>query len=149
MILGAVGVVILLFCINSVWGIKLNIPRNREKPYGLVIGSICGVLGGLTTVSVPPFLAFFVSLNLDKDEFVSTLGLYFITASVFLIIAFSAVGILDATYVPLALVCTAVTAVGMWCGFKIRDRLDQKKFYNAVLIMLALISCSLIYRAAA
>lgn len=146
-ILGFVGIVILLFCINSIWGVKLNIPKNRKKPYGLLTGIICGVLGGLTTVSVPPFLAFLVTLKLEKDEFVSTLGLYFVTASICLIAAFSVIGILNVTFVPLALLCTAITAAGMWCGFKIRNRLDQKKFYNAVLIMLALVSLNLVRRA--
>ena len=147
LILGFVGAVILLFCINSIWGIKLTIPNTREKPYGLLTGLICGVLGGLTTVSVPPFIAFLVGLNLDKDEFVSTLGLYFVIASICLITAFTAIGILNATFIPLALMCTVIAALGMWCGIKIRHRLDQKKFYNAVLIMLALVSLNLVRRA--
>ncbi|NQW00475.1 MAG: sulfite exporter TauE/SafE family protein [Rhodospirillales bacterium] len=147
LILGMVGVVILLFCINSRWGMQLTVPKNREKPYGLLTGLICGIMGGLTTVSVPPFLAFLVTLGLNKDEFVSTLGLYFVFASICLIAAFSFVGLLNATFIPFALACTAVAGLGMWCGFKIRNRLDQKKFYNAVLVMMALISLNLIRRA--
>lgn len=147
LILGFTGVVILIFCVNSMWGISFSIPKNREKPIGLVIGSISGVMGGLTSVSVPPFLAFLVALKLDKDTFVSTLGLYFVIASFCLIIAFSSVGLLTSAFIPLALTCTAVTAVGMWCGLKLRKKLDQKKFYNAVLAMMALISLNLIRRA--
>jgi len=147
LILGVTGAVILVFCINSKWGMTFNIPANRETPIGLVIGSICGVMGGLTSVSVPPFLAYLVALKLDKDTFVSTLGLYFVIASLCLIIAFGSVGLLTPAFIPLALTCTAVTAVGMWCGLKVRDKLDQKKFYNAVLLVLGLISLNLIRRA--
>ena len=147
LLLGIVGVVILIFCINSRWGFSISIPANREKPVGLVTGIICGIMGGLTSISVPPFIVFLVALKLQKDDFVSTLGLYFIAACVFLIIAFSAVGLLTIEFVPLALVCTAVTAVGMWLGMQIRNRLDQEKFYNAVLLVLALISFNLIRRA--
>ncbi len=147
LLLGFTGLVILVFCANSIWGMSFTIPKKREKPLGLIIGSLCGILGGLTSVSVPPFLAFLVSLKLPKDEFVSTLGLYFVTASVCLIIAFSSVGLLTLAFIPLATACTAVTAIGMWCGIKVRDKLDQKKFYNAVLAMLALISLNLVRRA--
>ncbi len=147
LMLGVTGVVILIFCANSLWGISFSIPAHRETPIGLVVGALCGILGGMTSVSVPPFLAFLVSLKLDKDVFVSTLGLYFVIASFCLIVAFSSVGLLTLAYIPLALACTAVTAVGMWCGIKVRNRLDQKKFYNAVLLMMALISLNLIRRA--
>ena len=86
------------------------------------------------------------ALRLQKDDFVSVLGLYFVFASATLIIAYSAIGLLNTTFIPLALACTAVGAIGMFIGQKIRNRLNQKKFYNAVLIVLALISLNLIRR---
>ncbi len=147
LILASVGVVILAFCANSVWGITLTVPPEKEKLYGLIAGLIAGVMGGLTSISVPPVIMFLVALGLQKDEFVSVLGLYFITASLCLIAAYSKIGLLDTSFIPLALVCVVVTAAGMWCGQLVRGRLDQKKFYNAVLIVLAIISLNLLRRA--
>lgn len=147
LILGMVGAVILLFCVNSVWGFAFTIPERREKPYGLLTGVLCGLMGGMTTVSVPPLIAYLTGLRLLKDEFVSVLGLYFFIASLILIISYGRVGLLDWSFLPLGLACTAVTAVGMRFGQLIRKRLDQKKFYNAVLAVLALISLNLLYRA--
>ena len=146
LILGAVGIVILGFCVNSLWGISITIPKKREKSYGLLTGALCGIMGGLTSVSVPPLIVFLTALRLQKDDFVSVLGLYFVFASATLIIAYSTIGLLNTTFIPLALTCTAVGAIGMFIGQKIRNKLDQKKFYNAVLIVLALISLNLIQR---
>ena len=147
LILGTVGVVILVFCANSVWGIPITFPKSRKKPYGFVTGILCGIMGGVTSVSVPPLIIYLTALKLQKDDFVSVLGLYFVFASASLIIAFSSIGLLNITFIPLALACTAIAAVGMFLGQIIRNRLDQKKFYNAVLLVLALISLNLIRRA--
>ena len=146
LILGVVGVVILGFCANSLWGISVTISKKQKKTYGLLTGALCGIMGGLTSVSVPPLIVFLTALKLQKDDFVSVLGLYFVFASATLITAYSAMGLLNATFIPLALACTTVGAIGMFFGQKIRTTLDQKKFYNGVLIVLALISLNLIRR---
>ena len=147
LVLGTVGVVILVFCANSVWGISITFPKSRKKPYGFVTGILCGIMGGVTSVSVPPLIVYLTALKLQKDDFVSVLGLYFVFASASLIVAFSSIGWLNSTFIPLALACTAIAAVGMFLGQIIRNRLDQKKFYNGVLLVLALISLNLIRRA--
>ena len=110
-------------------------------------GILCGIMGGVTSVSVPPLIVYLTALKLQKDDFVSVLGLYFVFASASLIVAFSSIGWLNSTFIPLALACTAIAAVGMFLGQIIRNRLDQKKFYNGVLLVLALISLNLIRRA--
>ncbi len=147
LMLGIVGATILLFCLSSLLGKTGNIPSEKMKEFGVLTGLVGGVLGALTSISGPAFIMYLVALGLKKDDFVASLGLLFIFSSLCLIAAFSVVGLIDQTFIPLALACTAATAVGMACGQLVRAHLDQQKFQRAVMVMLTIIALNLLRRA--
>jgi len=146
-VLGIVSITVLLFCLSSLLGKSGSIAPQHAKMFGVLSGLVGGVMGALTSISGPAFITYLVALDLKKDDFVASLGLLFIFSSLCLIAAFSAVGLIDQSFIPLALACTAVTAVGMACGQLVRKYLDQQKFQRAVMVMLAVIALNLLRRA--
>ncbi len=147
LVLGIVGATVLLFCLSTLIGKTGNIPPEKAKKFGLLSGLVGGVMGALTSISGPAFITYLVALGLKKDDFVASLGLLFIFSSLSLITAFTAVGLIDQTFIPLALACTAATALGMTCGQLVRKHLDQQKFQRAVVVMLSILALNLLRRA--
>ncbi|MCF8105786.1 MAG: sulfite exporter TauE/SafE family protein [Desulfohalobiaceae bacterium] len=120
-----------------------NQPR-LETPLGLIMGSLGGVLGGLSTIYGPPLIIFFNMLRLPKELFVAAIGVTFFFTSLFLVLAFGSVGILTQKTALLSFLAIPPVFIGLYVGLCLRKRIPQKTFQRIVLIFLLLLGVNLI-----
>lgn len=120
-------------------------PDNRLKAE-LGVGTLAGILGGLTGTWGPPTVLYLTALNVPKVEHVRIQGVVYGLGAVMLTLAHLRSGVLSGPGLGLSIAILPVALAGMAAGMMIQDRLDQKRFRAVVLVVLAVAGLNLIRR---
>ena len=111
------------------------------------VGLLAGVVGGVTNVPGTPLVIYFYALGLTKPEFVRAVGVTFVLYKVVQLGAVAWYGLLSWPVLVASLGLAVVALAGFRVGRAVQDRLEQETFNRAVLIFLALLGATLVYRA--
>ncbi len=147
LMLGVLGISVTVFAAVQLAGreLRLQLRHRRGAEYGLSI--LGGLYGGISGVWGPPLIVYLVSIGAEKREMVRVLGVTFLIGSVVLLLAHLRSGVLNATTLPLSAAMMLPALLGMWLGFRLQDRLDQRRFRWWTLVMLTLTGANLIRQA--
>lgn len=119
-----------------------------QRPFADVLfGLLAGVFGGLSGVWGPPTLMLLMTLNLPKQEFVRACGVVFTLGSLPYLLGHWYSGVLNAETAPVSLALVLPTALGMWLGQQVQDRLDGAVFRRWILIVLLAAGANFMRRA--
>lgn len=148
-LLGLVGAVVVLFALVEYFNPAQSrpLPQPWERPLGVVAGLVSGLIGGMTTAYGPVLLMYLTSLRMPKEIFVSTVGVIWFFASMFLVVAFSSVNILTPRTAVLSTAALLPVFLGMHFGRRLRRRVDQGTFQRITLTALLLLGLNLLRRA--
>lgn len=145
-LLTSVGVSMTIFALTSLFA---HIPRLNPK-YDVqaqtVAGIGSGILGGLTAIWGPPLAIYLMSIKLQKDEFIQTLGVMFSVQSLFLVAGFIVSGELTGRIALIGLALIAPTFIGMYFGETFRKNLNTEQFTRAFLFVFLVLGLNLIRR---
>jgi uncharacterized protein len=139
---------VLLFVILNVARISPRVPAAWERWLAPVVGLLTGVVGGVTNVPGTPLVIYFYALGMDKQEFVRSVALSFVTYKLVQLGAVAYYGLLPSALVVASLGLTVVALGGFALGLAVQDRLDQSAFNRAVLAFLAGLGLWLVLRVA-
>ncbi len=145
---GLLGACVVVFTGTSL--ARPNVPALRpetEKWAGPLAGAMGGFMGGISTIWGPPMTMYFVMLKLEKDYFVRTVGLAWLSLAVPLAFAYWQNGIFSGDIIPLSTAGCVPGMIGIRIGEKIRERIDQETFRKVMLVALLIIGLNLIRRA--
>ena len=137
-----IGVAMVVFSLNLLLGIKLNI--GPGKVWHLVFGLISGVLGGMSSIWSPPVAMYLVARNVPKEVFIGATGFLFLAGSVPLGLGQVVAGILTVPVLLKSLIGLGVVLVGYQIGEFLRHRVSQRYFRTAVLVAFLLMGLRLI-----
>lgn len=87
-----------------------------------------------------------MSIRLDRDKFIQTLGVMFSVQSVFLISGFIVSGELTGRIAVIGTAALIPTFIGMYFGEKLRTRMNTEQFTRTFLIVFLLLGLNLIRR---
>ncbi|MDX1786273.1 sulfite exporter TauE/SafE family protein [Roseovarius sp. ZX-A-9] len=141
-----IGVPVTLYAGSMLLGRNLRLPPNPGKRLEAGIGMLAGAMGGLTGVWGPPTVAMLTALDTEKREQVRIQGVIFGLGAILLAAAHVGSGVLRAETLPFSLALLPPTVLGIWLGFSIQDRIDQRMFRKATLIVLLLAGINLLRR---
>ena len=141
-----VGIVVMTFALFEQFRLVLPVPAARERAVGVCAGLLGGLLGGISTAFGPPLVMFFTALRLPKDQFVAAIGVVWSFASVFMIIAFHSVAILDSERMVWSAAACVPVGLGLWVGVQLRNRIPQAPFRRLVVFALLILGANLIRR---
>ena len=92
MLLASIGLAMVLFALNTFFGVPL---RLGPSPLWQVAGGICsGILGGLSTVWSPPVVMYLIGRNVYKEEFIGAVGYLFMVGSLGLVLVLGTISLL-------------------------------------------------------
>jgi uncharacterized membrane protein YfcA len=146
--LAILGVVVLGFVALNVSGASFRVPARWEPWLSPPVGVAAGFLGGVTNVPGTLLVIYFHALGMDKQAFVRSVALCFMTYKLIQLGTVAYYGLL--TW-PLLGASAALTVVGLgafWLGLRVQDSLPERIFNRAVLVFLALLGVSLLGRSA-
>ncbi len=105
--------------------------------WGLLAGSLGGVLGGAFNTSGPPVILYVTLKDWDKDAIKASLQVFFVAISLTAIPLHVVAGNIRTEHLPLAGAGLPALLGGVWVGTKVYDRIDSEAFRKVVLVGLA------------
>lgn len=110
--------------------------RRLEGPLSPLAGLTTGILTGMTGSFVLPAVPFLQALDLPRDRLVQAMGMTFLAATVALGAGFGGQGMVPASLAALSALAVLPALVGMELGRRIRGRLSERRFRQALFLSL-------------
>ncbi len=141
-----IGVPVAVFSVLQLTG--RAILRAKPTPRAeMSVGVVAGAIGGMSGVWGPPTVTYLTALGTEKTEQMRVQGVIYGLGAVLLLGAHTGSGVMRAETLPLSMFLVFPALLGMWCGAKVSDHIDQRRFRQATLIVLLLAALNLIRRA--
>ncbi len=141
------GTAIAVFALSSLFIHPPKLPERFDRPVQIMSGGLAGVMGGLTGIWSPPMVIYFLSIRLEKDDFVRASGFIIFFGTLPLFLGYWQNGLMTG---PLALTSFGMTIpviAGFTLGEVIRKKLDGARFQKVLLIIFLLMGLNLIRKA--
>jgi hypothetical protein len=140
---------IFVLCFVAVNGLRLPLRLSRawEPWLSPPVGFLAGVVGGVTNVPGTLLVLYFYGLGIGKGEFVPAVSLAFLIYKMAQLAAVAQAGFLTLPRLGLSAVAAVVALGAFWLGLRLQDRMDQRTFNRAVLVVLSGVALLLLARA--
>lgn len=138
------GFVIVIFALVSAFARPLSIPEKHDRKAQLLIGSLAGIMGGLTSLWAPPMVVYLMSRRLPKDEFVGALGFLLLAGSLPLLAGYWQTGLTSPKILLYSLLMTIPALIGVMIGEQGRRYLSGDQFRQLFLFVFFLLGLNLI-----
>ncbi|NDR56826.1 sulfite exporter TauE/SafE family protein [Pseudoruegeria sp. M32A2M] len=144
---GMIGFPIIGFGLLQLAGIRPRIPKSRRIPAEIGLGTLSGIIGGVSGVWGPPLVLYLTATSTPKGDQLRTLGVAFGLGAILLFVTHLQTGVLNARTLPFSAAMVLPALLGMRFGQRVQDRLDQEGFRKVTLLVLILAGLNLIRRA--
>ena len=144
-IMGFIGIILFAYTFSQIIGFQLKFTNNRFLT--VTIGSINGILGGISGIWGPLTVSYLMSLKIEKNEQIKVQGIIYSLGSILLLIGHLYSGIFNTYNFSLSLALVPLCIVGLFIGSIIRNRIKQTTFKACTLIMILIASINLIRKA--
>lgn len=138
----AIGVAMVVFSLNLLLGVKLNIGAGRAWQVGF--GALSGALGGISSIWSPTVAMYLVARDVSKERFIGATGFLFLAGVLPLGAGQIVAGILTFPVLLKSVVALIVVLFGFRVGEVLRSRVSQELFRKAVLIAFLIMGLRLI-----
>ena len=125
---------------------QLDISEKHEKLASWAVGTLSGIMGGISSLTGPIIITYLMALRLPRERFVGTISVIYLAASVPLYLAMAWVGRFGWTEMLLSAVAMVPVFIGMALGKRIRHHLSETWFRRVLLVFLGLIGLALILK---
>ena len=138
------GLVVCIYSINNLLTFRFSIKENSIPLVSPAVGLLSGFLAGTTGAVGIPIAIYFQLLNMKKNIFVQAVGIQFLFTGLVLTFALFREGGLQSYVIIGSTIALIPTALGMWFGWLIRNRVSEEKFRACLYFVLLFIGLNLI-----
>lgn len=136
---GLLGLLLVAYAAVSLGGLRWTVSRRHEGWAGPVIGTMNGVLTGMTGSFVVPGVMFLQAIGLPRDMLVQAMGVLFTLSTVALAAALQKANVLTAGHAALSVAAVLPALIGMVAGQRLRGRLSETAFRKVFFVALLLL----------
>jgi uncharacterized protein len=144
---GLIGVTVSAFGASQLAGWRPRFPHRHRVAVEVGVGVVAGFFGGLSGIWGPPIIMYLIATDLPKVELVRAQSLSFLLGSLVLLLAHLRSGVLNPVTLPASAWMVLPTMVAMFVGYRVHDRLDQRRFQKLTLVVLVVSGLNLVRRA--
>lgn len=141
-----IGGPITIFALLQLAGWAPRVAAGGHRGLEIGIGAFAGFIGGFSGVWGPPTVAYLTALGTEKREQIRVQGVIYGLGAVALTVAHVGSGVLNGRTVWFSVWLLAPALAGMWLGGRVRDRIDQRAFRRATLLVLLVAGLNLVRR---
>jgi uncharacterized protein len=142
MVAGSVLLAVATMAFNPVLAIK----PEHEGRFSAGVGLLSGLLGGVSSLTGPVVITYFMSLRLSREQFVGSISLIYLWAMLPLYVAMAFVGRLGVSELGLSVLACGPMFAGMWAGKRLRGHLSEVLFRRLLLVFLTLLALALVVK---
>ncbi|MEL7301456.1 MAG: sulfite exporter TauE/SafE family protein [Pseudomonadota bacterium] len=139
------GIPVTLYALATLAGVPMTLSA-RSKAVSVGMGAFAGAVGGLSGVWGPMTVAYLTAYDLPKAEQMRVQGVIYGLGAVLLVGAHTASGVFNAQSAQFSALLVVPAVAGLAVGFAIQDRMDQRRFKQATLLVLTVAGLNLIRR---
>lgn len=143
----ALGGVIAAYGVIGLLSPRFALNRGVEPWLSPVVGVLTGFVSGATGLSFLPAVPYLSSLDLDKDDLIQALGLFFLVSTIALAAALMASGRFPSTLAWSSLLAVVPAILGMRLGMRIRSTLRPEVFRRLLFSAMVLLGLATAVRA--
>lgn len=138
------GVPISVFAGIQLMGANLAIKLQHRVRAEWGLGVIGGLYGGISGIWGPPLLVFLLSTGAEKVQTIRAQGVVFLVGAVALLVAHLGTGLANAQTLGFSAALTLPALAGLYLGYAVQDRLDQRRFRRWTLALLVITGLNLV-----
>jgi uncharacterized membrane protein YfcA len=144
---GVLGIFLFLYSIFSLATPQIPAPGRAEKYLSPVMGGATGVMLGMIGSFFVPGVLYLQALGMNRDQLVQALGIAFTLGSLALGIGLAGNGLFTVSHAGLSALGIVPALIGMAAGQRLRRRLSEHRFRQALFGALLIIAVFLALRA--
>jgi len=130
------GGLLVIYAILSLSGFNFNTKKKHESWLGVLMGSINGILTGMTGSFVVPGVFYLQSIGLRRDMLIQSMGILFTASTLALIFSLQSNEFITSELCIWSSISIAPAIFGMVIGQRIRQWLTERAFRNIFLFSL-------------
>lgn len=136
MLAAMLGALLCLYSAVSLITPQIPSPGRAEGWMSPVIGSVSGVIGGMTGSIAVPGVLYMQALRLNRDQLVQAMGITFFAFTAVLGLSLAHHGVMSADIGALSAAAVIPALAGMAVGQRLRRRLSEARFRKVFFIVL-------------
>lgn len=144
---GALACIVIVFVAASSLDKMPTLDRTQALRWGPLIGLIAGVAQGGAGASGPITTSYLLSMEMPRGTFLFAINILFVVLDTTQLLTLTHLGVIRASALGGASLVSALLGVGMWGGFIVQQRIDDRLFRRGVLVLLSITAIGLIVRA--
>jgi len=141
------GLLLVVYATANLTGFRIALTARQEVWVGPLVGSVNGVLTGMTGSFVVPGVMFLQAIGLSRDMLVQAMGMLFSASTVALAFALQGNDLLTAELGALSATALLPAVAGMVFGQRIRKRLSEALFRRVFFVSLLVLGAYIITNA--
>lgn len=141
------GSLLIIYAVVNLAGIRIVIPSRHEYWAGPLIGSVNGVLTGMTGSFAVPGVMFLQAIGLPRNMLIQAMGMLFTVSTVALAAALQQANFLTVQSGVVSAAAVVPALIGMVLGQRIRECLSEQVFRNVFFISLLILGAYIIVNA--
>ena len=137
-----IALVLFMNSILFLTNIKYTLSSYKSPLIQFLIGSINGVIIGMTSIYTMPLIFLLQSLRYNKDTTVQFLGIAFFLYPIAQLLSFTNLNLISLEIVKISFLALIPIFLGLYIGQKIRKKISEslfQKFFYCMLLMMSLI----------
>ena len=139
----AIGSSMVIFSLNQWFGFKIQIGPSYS--FQVLIGTLSGVLGGLSSIWSPPVAMYLIARDYNKEDFISATGFLFMVGGIPLGLGLYFAGVLTFAIAIQSFAALIFVLIGFRIGEYLRSFVNQQTFRNSVLVAFIILGSRLIF----
>lgn len=145
--LAAIAIAVTTLAFAAIW--YAGGQRTANHPRNHWLAAIAGTASGIATMVVhsgtPPLAVYLLRLGLAKDLYVGTTTIYFAVGNTVKVWPWLLIARPSAAVWATIMLCVPVAVIGVWIGWLLHKKLDQRRLYQACYALLVITSLKLLW----
>ncbi len=143
---GLLGGLLVTYSALSLAGVRLGISKQREAWAGPVLGTVNGVLTGMTGSFVVPGVLYLQAIGMSRDALVQAMGMLFTASTVAIAFALQGYDILTPALGLVSSIAILPAVFGMVIGQRIRRGLPERRFRTVFFLAIGVLGSYIVLK---
>jgi len=143
----SVTVLAVVLIVYGCWGWanrQFRIDQKHIPKLNPLVGFLTGCVNGATGSQIFPVMPYLLSLGINKDMLVQTVNISFTMGSLVVLTSLLLSNNLDVTSLASYSLGIIPVSLGVWLGCKVRRRLPEERFKQAVMLLIVMLGFMLL-----